>query len=417
MPVSRFFPHPIRVLLAGLMLASCASPAPQQAVRQAVQRNPGYESAQMNSVLTQRASLALPGARLELVLRVPGMPGKYPLIVFMAGLGEPADAAATLMDHWTEAGYAVLAMQGTPDGPAMMAGARGKGRASRELAAQAYGPDRLAQRLGWLDGVLGNLRAGTVPDGLSSDNVARIDSTQLILAGFDIGAQTVQAAAGEHWAGVAARRLPEGVRGLILLSPHAGPGGESAATRYAAIQVPVLAVSSDEDVDGFDFVTQPAVRRQVFEHLPGSEKYLLQLSWASHAVVGGGGGLGAGFSVEDRAGKPEDKAEGRGGNGGRGGPGGAGGPGGQGGPGGGSGGGPGGGMGGDRGGPPGGASGKPKGGGEPAQPMDDAEQAKSLRAVSLAFIDMQLRGDDIARNWLLRDANRWLGQTGKFYGR
>lgn len=73
--------------------------------------------------------------------------------------------------------------------------------------------------------------------------------------------------------------------------------------------------------------------------------------------------------------------------------------------------------GGDGGGPPGGASGKGQGGAQAAQPMDDAEQAKSLQAVSLAFIDMQLRGDDIARSWLLRDANRWLGQTGKLYGR
>ncbi len=75
-----------------------------------------------------------------------------------------------------------------------------------------------------------------------------------------------------------------------------------------------------------------------------------------------------------------------------------------------------GGPGGGRGGPPGGGREGKRPEGEAAQPMDEAEQVKSLKAVTLAFIDMQLRGDDIARGWLQRDANRWLGQTGRFYG-
>lgn len=395
-----------------LLLGACASRPPEPAVRATPPRNPGYESAQMNAVELRRSTLQLGDSRLELVLRVPGMPGRYPLVLFLAGLGAPADAAGPLMQHWAEAGHAVLAVQASADGPAVMAGA-GDGRKGREIAARAYSAERLGQRLGVLDALLRQLKAGDPGEGLPADLLARIDTGNMILAGFDIGAQTVQAAAGEHWPGIAGRTLPASVRGLILLSPHAESGGESFATRYAEMRVPVLAVSSAEDVDGFDFVTQPALRRQVFDNLPAGDKYLLQLSWASHAVVGGGQGMGAGFAGETRKPPEEGKSSSRGGPGGRGG-----GPGGGmgGGPGGGMGGGPGGGMEGGRGGPPGGGREAAKGGAAP-EPMDDAEQAKSLQAVSLAFIDMLLQGDDIARSWLQRDANRWLAQTGRFYGR
>lgn len=409
---------PLRSLLfaASLALGACASRPPEQPAGPLVQRNPGYESGQMNSVLRQRASMVAGDARLELVLRVPGMPGRYPLIIFLAGLGEPADASAALMQHWAEAGYAVLAVQGSTDGPAVMAGSAAKGR-RRELAVQAYSANRLNQRLSWLDSVLQGLRTGQLADSLPADLTARIERDSYLLAGFDIGAQTVQAAAGEHWQGVSPHRLPAGARGLILLSPHAESGGEAPATRYAGIQLPVLAVSSAEDLDGFDFVTEPSLRRQVFDNLPAGDKYLLQLSWASHAVVGGGSGMGAGFSAEEKRAPEESGKAARGGPGGKGGPGGPGG-----GMGGGMGGGPGGGgmeggPGGGRGGPPGGGREGKRPEGEAAQPMDEAEQAKSLKAVTLAFIDMQLRGDDIARGWLQRDANRWLGQTGRFYGR
>ncbi len=215
---------------------------------------------------------------------------------------------------------------------------------------------------------------------------------------------------------MSAPALP-GLQGLILLSPYATLSGESFATRYADMKLPVLTVSSPEDVDRFDLVTVPRVRQQVFRNLPAGIKYDLALSWASHAVIGGSTERAMETGPE-RSSRSESSNERKGGS--RGGPGGGGpgggmGGGGMGGPGGGMGGGPGGGMGGGGvGGGPGGRGGE---GGGNAQPATQAEQSQSLRAVSLAFMDTVLRDDDIARQWLARDANRWLADTGKLYQR
>ena len=50
-------------------------------------------------------------------------------------------------------------------------------------------------------------------------------------------------------------------------------------------------------------------------------------------------------------------------------------------------------------------------------PASQDDQAQSLRVVSLAFIDAMLRDDPLAREWLQRDANRWLGDTGRLLRR
>ena len=58
------------------------------------------------------------------------------------------------------------------------------------------------------------------------------------------------------------------------------------------------------------------------------------------------------------------------------------------------------------------------GGGE-HEPMPKAsgqeDQLTALCAVTLAFLDTTLRHDDIASQWLYRDANRWLKQSGSLY--
>ena len=55
--------------------------------------------------------------------------------------------------------------------------------------------------------------------------------------------------------------------------------------------------------------------------------------------------------------------------------------------------------------------------GTPSQPDSQDDQTLSLYATSLAFIDLALREDDIAQQWLRRDAKRWLGISGKLYAR
>ncbi|MBS1209070.1 MAG: hypothetical protein H6R19_1468 [Proteobacteria bacterium] len=397
-----------------LLLAACAPQAPKpENVVQPNQRNTGYESAQFHAVQTSHGVFDAGPERLALALRSPESPGSYPLIIHLPGLGETIDSASGLLEHWAQAGYVVLSVQSTQDGPSVLGGAQAREGGLRGIAIAAHAPERLHQRLDNLDRLLRNLRQPDAQSGLPREALGRIDFNRMLLAGLDIGAQAAQAAGGEHGSGSGWVRPASfrSLRGLILLSPHADTGGEPFATRYRDMNLPVLAVTSPEDVDGFDFVTLPEIRKQVFRNMPAGQKFLLELSSASHAVIGGGSGRGAGFmdipgnrdnTRERRASGPPPDAGGPGGRE--------------------SGGAPSGGMSKGGGGmPPGGRNmgGAPANSpsGTPSQPDSQDDQTLSLYATSLAFIDLALREDDIAQQWLRRDAKRWLGISGKLYAR
>lgn len=377
-------------LLLTCLVSACASTPPQlPPVSANSVRGKGYESAQSLQKKSVHESWEHGDDRINLTLHVPVLPGHFPLIIYLAGLGESADNAESLHTEWTQAGYAVLSLQSAQSGPAAFSGARDRNSDIRALVVKAYSPTQLQQRLQELDWVMQELRQRQSLPSPNGDAFNQIDLQKILIAGFDLGAQTAQAIGGEAWPNIQVPESLHAIKGLILLSPHADFGGESFDTRYRNMHVPTLAVSSPEDIDAFDFITNVSLRRQPFEHMPAGDKYFLELTYASHAVIGGGTNHTIRADANNKKGPDDSGGSRRNGRG----PGGGG-------------------MSrGDSG------MGKPQGRGAENLPQATAQedQVVILHAVTLAFLDSVLRHDDIAKEWLDRDANRWLGQSGRLF--
>jgi predicted dienelactone hydrolase len=343
------------------------------------------------------ADPAAPG-EIPVGLSLPREAGRYPLIVYLPGLGESVEAGRLWRSAWVEAGYAVLTLQPERYGAAALQGRYAKSADFTQLARENYGATALGERLRAVQGVLAEVER-RIERGAPPYN--RIDPERLVLAGYDLGAQTVQALVGEQVPGVTPPPLKHPPRAAILLSPYANAAG-GLARRFGDIALPVLVATATEDSDSFGVVTSFAARLAPFNYMPSGDKYLLLLSGGSHRVLGGSGQSA-----------PEEGERGsRGGPGGRdgNGPSGGGGPGGGGMPPGGGHGGMGGGMGGGR----NGAMGGGPGGNMSAFPVaSNARLGIAVQRVGVAFLDAIVKRDPIALEWLGRDAPRWLEPVGE----
>jgi len=334
---------------------------------------------------------AAPGD-IPVSLTLPREAGPYPLIVYLPGLGESAEAGQAWRAAWVAAGYAVLSLQPTRFGAAALQGRYAKNADFTALARENYATAALNERLRAVGSVLLELDkrlAGRTPP------FDRIDPATTVLAGYDLGAQTVQALAGERINDVNLPVLKNPPRAAILLSPYANAASGGFAKRFGAIRIPVFAATATEDSDSFAVVTSLAARLAPYTYMPTGDKYLLLLSGGSHRVLSGGPP-----QAQEEPGSGRGEPAGQGGAGGRsggGGPGGGGMP-----------------AGGGRGGPGGGMGGAAGMGGMSAFPVaNSARQVIAIQRLSVAFLDAQLKKDPIAEEWLARDAGRWLEPVGE----
>jgi len=369
-----------------LLLSGCAGqrrpptaedPALRRYAERAYQPERRY-SAESLSESWLSSDPAAPG-EIPVTLSLPREAGRYPLIVYLPGLGEAADAGRAWRAAWVEAGYAVLSLQPARFGPGALQGRYAKSADFTALARENYAASALNERLRAVYSVLFELQKRV---DRSMPPFDRLDLQQTVLAGYDLGAQTVQALLGEPTAGVSRPALKHPPQAAILLSPYANAAAGGFARRFGEIGRPVLMATATEDSDSFGVVTSLAARLAPFTYMPAGDKYLLLLSGGSHRLLSGGP-LQA---PEEGSAEPGEQR-------------GAGGP-----PSGG-----GGGMGGGPGGPGGSA-----GGAMSAFPVaSSARQIIAIQRLSVAFLDAQLKQDPIAREWLARDAERWLEPVGE----
>jgi hypothetical protein len=224
---------------------------------------------------------------------------------------------------------------------------------------------------------------------------ARLDWSRVALAGFELGAYTTMAVAGEHVRDVAAAPAGLSLRAAIALSPHASVAAGSLSTRYRDIAVPVLSVTSDADVDPLGLVEGIALRQAPFEYMPGPDKFLFSLQGLPHAGLGGRTGAGehvpAGPAVEPGVGGRSPTTSGGSNQPPRGG--------------------------GRRSGsgPPDTGAAAALGSGRDGNarsglsPTALAMRLIAIEDVTTAFLDAYVKDDAMAREWLAADASRWLG--------
>lgn len=314
----------------------------------------------------------LAGQSVEVALQAPATAGPVPLIIYLPGLGEAATAGEQWRRAWAQAGYAVLSVQDQNDGPDIYASGLALAGDFHSLAAYRYADSALQRRLVTVQKVISEARSRAAK---GDAQLAAIDWNQVVFAGFDLGAQTAVAMAMNP---AAVQVQP---KALLLLSPYAEAGADPA--QFAKVTVPVLSLTGQNDEDPFNWVNTYHLRQVVGDSVNVAGSYQVDLNRATHKTLSGTELVSAPKPDSKTARLPEATDSGskqaHGGGKGR-----------------------------SRGAPSRGANGPSAG-----EPPTDPKQVAAIQAISLAFLDSQLKRAPGAADWLHRGATGWLGDAGR----
>lgn len=370
------------------LFAGCASHTPPKADEARVKQfsGRGYLSDDRFSIITTQASWAIGEYSFDIVMSAPVAGRDLPVVIYLPGLGEDRTAGESWRTAWAKAGYAVLAVQPLAEDRKAWSSEAARRGDFVALARQRYAKEAEALRIKALAALfaeVGKRRAAGDPF------LGRLDTAHLAIAGYDIGAYTAMLAAGEMPQGNPEPfPLPVPVAAVIALSPYADFSGSAFSTRYQSINGPVLSVTGDEDTDALGVVTSPSVRKAPFEHMPSTDGYLLWLANARHALMSGTPALAGEEAAKAVESSPrEDGRNSRQGS-----------------------------REARRGGSMSGVGverGSAGVGGAVSSPTDQAMSSALIEGVTTAFLDAYLKGDPIAREWLRKDAGRWIGERGE----
>jgi len=368
------FLRPLAAAVALAALGACSSPPPADddgMVSLQEYLKTAYNPGQSNKLDGWATRWAWGTHQVNLSLLVPAGQKNVPLVVYLPGLGEDDSAGQLWRQSWANAGYAVLTVQPTRYDSSVYKSADAQAGAFRGIAANSYGDQALQARVAEVVTVLAEVRRR----GLAGEaGFNAVDVQRTVVAGYDLGAQTAAALAGERDAGQP--RLTEWrPLGAIVLSPYVAAGADPA--RFAQVDTPVLSVTGPMDEDPFSWVASAQQRFAFFAGLGSQGGYQLRLQDASHKDLSGTVAHAGGGS------KPgESKGERRHG-------------------------------GGPEGGGPGGPGGEGRGGAKPVDLGVDRRQAASVAAISTAWLDATVKHTPTAQHWLDQQAGQWLGPVGR----
>ncbi len=365
-----------------MLLAACASKAPPKADEAKIQAfaEKGYLRVDRNAITMTLANLRTEGRSVEFALSAPTRRGPFPLVVYLPALGETRSAGEIWRTAWAKAGYAVLSIQPLSDDSSIWSSAQARAGDFSDIARERYSADVMTARIEALRYVLGEVvRKHDVAGGL----FYQIDPARTAIAGYDMGAYVAMLVAGEKKRHVVPPGLPVNIAAVIALSPFAEQSGD-ALERYGGIHGPVITITSDADTDPLGLVSPTSARKAPFEYMPGGEKYLLSLTNANHRTF-----AGSAMTAEENQQAADSRKSGhrqrkRNKD------------------------------------PDGSETGRQDdfyvggaGIGNQISPTDLAIAVTAIENVTVAFLDAYLNNDSIAREWLRKDAARWLTQTGE----
>jgi|ERR1039458_7808472 dienelactone hydrolase len=378
----------IIVLLAlAVLLPGCANTPShnQEIARQHL--SPGYLAEHHYAITSTRESWTLSDDTVDVTLMMPSGDGNFPLIVYLPGLGESAESGAAWRRPWAEAGYAVLAIQPDTVGRIWSAQATHNNEERKDIVREQFSPRSLDYRQSVLQKSLAEIKRRNSSS--EATVFSHMDLTRIVIAGFDLGAQTAMFAAGEYINGIEPFTLPDAVKCIVALSPYADFSGAGFEQRFKLVHVPVISVTSMEDVDQYGLVTTAALRRAPFEYMPPDQKYLLSLYTGPHALLSGKVTPQSSAEHSQDEHQPATK-DGSGNDRGTGS--------------------------GEKKGRKGNRGGGSRGGDKAAasvsgQLSPDAweEHLRYIQNVTTAYLDAIIKNDFFAQEWLTKDARRWLG--------
>jgi len=369
-------------MLAFALLAGCADrphaptqAAPDPQLQQFAAK--GYMSNEQFSLNTQPMSWVVGGRSLDFLLSVPVRQDRYPLIVYLPGLGESRTAGEVWRSAWAQAGYAVLSIQLLAEDAQLWESREARNGEFKSLARQRFSTPIMEERLAALRALLAELHTRANEPALKN-----VDLSRIVLAGFDVGAYTAMVAAGEKLPKSKAAPLGEPIAAVIALSPYADFSGVPLEARYTDLAMPVLSVTGRGDVDTYGWVTAENLRQAPFKHMPAGGKSLLMLEDCSHELLGGNPFVYQVTQIMEKQAPDPDADTPSARRGDRG----------------------------DR-----------RGQLRVETPRTVLEQAaptgawafsrSAVSAVTTAYLDAEVKKDSIAKEWLGRDGRRWLRET------
>ncbi len=142
-------------------------------------------------------------------------------------------------------------------------------------------PRPYADRLSTVQKVLTEVRARAAK---GDAQLAAIDWNQVVVAGFDLGAQTAEALAGALEPG-ATSGVAIQPKAVLLLSPYVEAGARPEV--FAQISAPVLSMTGQEDEDPFNWVSSYRQRQVLGESVTAAGSVQLELNKATHKTLSG----------------------------------------------------------------------------------------------------------------------------------
>lgn len=272
------------VLLTALV-GGCSTAPKQQKIDQAkIQQfaTRGYDSGIDYATSSSKLSFNITYECCQLTLVQPNREGKYPLVIYLPGLGESSDAGADMRNAWAKSGYVVLSFQSLKDDENVWSSKAAHSADFAYIRHERYSAEVISERLSILTKVIENLKQRAVSGDAS---LQRLDLTHIAIVGFDVGASSAMSIAGEESPNVSIVGLSVPVSAVIALSPYADFSGSSLDVRYRNINMPVLSITGDEDGDVHGGVP-PSIHQAPFQYMPAGNKYLLLLAGASHSIIG-----------------------------------------------------------------------------------------------------------------------------------
>lgn len=349
----------------------------------------GYRAPFNYTMQTLRETWMHGNEEVDIAFSSPDQPGVYPLIVYLPGLGETAAAGELWRQAWIAAGYAVFsaqpvelkeALHGLPppaknssekrsflgfSGPSesrMDDAAAVRESELHYLGRKYFASAELQRRLKVLAWSLHELHSRSKDP---ASRFAAADFSRLVIAGYDLGAQTAAAVAGENTGAAVPSLGAWQPKAAIVLSPAVDLAGGSIRGRFKNISLPLLAITGTADEDPYG-ISSASVRTVLWDYAASSDKYLLQLQYASHRLLAGSNKTLKSAPFLDNF--PTD----------------------------------------DRGDISIGPSPKAFRGG-----ANSFKQVAIVSSVSTAFLDAVIRSDLAARQWLDNKAAKWIGKTGQ----
>ncbi len=265
----------------------------------------GYASDENHRIKSTREIWLHDSVLLDTTLVMPEDSGRYPVIIYLPGLGEDANAGAIWRQQWAQAGYAVFTVQPMSVATALkgldalpqqanfnkeeedndLSRLQNLRYSDLHYVGRAYFSNAdLIKRLAHLAFAVNELKQRAQQP---TSVYAALDLNNLVIAGYELGAQTATALLEQN----PAITIPTALSAIkpkatVLLSPVVDLAAGDVSHRFQKLSSPMLAITGPNDTDDYG-VSIPELRTTIWEYAPSGNKYLLMLDEAEHTLFSG----------------------------------------------------------------------------------------------------------------------------------